>query len=128
MNNTKLKLKERAGCDGPRRSVAVRSYPSPKVRGSEWERQAATAQERRPEELPHVRGQGRLPGRDTTRRRSGAAAERIYPTREVRGPTQEELPHLQGAAALPEQEDREELLRVQGQEGRLWEIYPFSKT
>ena len=39
---------KRAGCDRPRRSVAVRSYQPPKVRGSDRERQAATAQERRP--------------------------------------------------------------------------------
>ena len=30
---------------------------------------------------------------------TGAAAERNYPTLEVRGPAREELPHLQGAAA-----------------------------
>lgn len=36
---------EQAGCDRPRRSVAVRSYPSPKVMGGDLERQAATVQE-----------------------------------------------------------------------------------
>ena len=71
---------------GPRRSVAVRSYPSPKVRGSDRERQEATVQE------PRLRGASACP-------RSGAAAERNYPTPEVRGPVREELPHLQGAVA-----------------------------
>ena len=37
------------------------------------------------EELPGVRGQGRRPGGDTPRPRSGAVAERSYPTSEVRG-------------------------------------------
>ena len=32
------------GCDGPRRSVAQRSYPTPKVRGGSLE------------ELPHIHG------------------------------------------------------------------------
>ena len=51
---------------------------------------------------------------------SGAAvAERSHPTSEVRGPAREELPHLQGAAAAGVPEGREELLHVQGQEGRL---------
>ena len=44
-------------------------------------------------ELPHAWGQGR----------SG-----------------EEQPHVQGAAAAQAQEGREELLHVQGQEGRPW--------
>ena len=54
----------------------------------------------------------------TTRLRSGAAAERSYPTPEVRGPAREEPPHLQGAAAAWAQEGREELLHAQGQEGQ----------
>ena len=36
----------------------------------------------------------------------------------------EELPHLQGAAAARAQEGWEELLDVQGQEGRPWEDIP----
>ena len=67
--------------------MAVRSHPSPKVRGSDGERQAATAQERWP------RGASPRP-------RSGAVAEKNYPTSEVRGPAREELPHLQGEAAV----------------------------
>ena len=39
---------------------------------------------------------------------------------EVRGGGQEEQPHLQGAAAARLREGREELLHVQGQEGRAW--------
>ena len=63
--------------DGPLRSMAVRSYSSPKVRGSDRERQAAPAQERR-------RGASPPP-------RSGCPVG---------------------------EEGREELLHVQGQEGR----------
>ena len=40
----------------------------------------------------------------------------------VRGGGREEQPHMQGAAAVQLQEGREELLHVQGQEGRPWEI------
>ena len=64
---------------GPRRSVAVRSYPSPKVRGSDRECQAATVQERR------RRGASARP-------RSGAAAERNYLTPEVRGSSERRYP------------------------------------
>ena len=49
---------------------------------------------------------------------SGVVAERSYPTSEVRGGGQEDQPHVQGAAAAQMQEGREELLQVQGQEGR----------
>ena len=38
---------------------------------------------------------------------------------EARGGSQEEQPHVQGAAAARVQEGREELIHVQGQEGRL---------
>ena len=56
----------------------------------------------------------------TPRPRSGAAAKRSYPTPEVRGGTREEQPQVQGAAAARAQEGQEELLHIQGQEGRLW--------
>ena len=46
-----------------------------------------------------------------------SAAERSYPTSEVRGSGREELPHVQGAMAVPAQESLEELFHVQGQEG-----------
>ena len=49
---------------------------------------------------------------------SGLAAERSYPASEVRGSVWEELPHVQGGVAARAQEGREELLHVQGQEGR----------
>ena len=39
-----------------------------------------------------------------------------YHTPEVRGGGREELSHIQGAVAAQVQEDREELLHVQGQE------------
>ena len=47
-----------------------------------------------------------------------SVAERSYPMPEVRGGGQEEQPHIQGAVAAWVQEGREELLHVQGQEGR----------
>ena len=74
--------------------IAKWSYPSPKVRGSDGECQAATTQERPP--------RGASP-----RARSGAAAERSYLTPEVRGPAGEELLHLQGVVAAQAQEGRE---------------------
>ena len=51
-----------------------------------------------------------MPGCDGT-----GVAERSYPTPEVRGGGGEVQPHVQGAA----QEGGEELLPVEGQEGRL---------
>ena len=62
---------QRAGYNGPRRSVAMRSYPSPKVRDSKQEHLAAIAQEQRP--------RGASP-----RSMSGVAAKRIYPTSKER--------------------------------------------
>ena len=56
-----------------------------------------------------------------------AAARRSYPTPEVRASGREELPHVQGAAAARAQEGREELVRVQGQEGRPGR-YPSSEV
>ena len=82
--------------------MALRSYPSPKVRGGGREHQAATAQEQlrgatpRPgqgacqEELPHVQGQGgsreEIPlvrGKEQRLRFAGAAVKR-YPASKVR--------------------------------------------
>ena len=83
---------KRAGCDGPHRSMAERSYPTSEVRGG---------------------GTG--------------AAERSYPTSKVRGSGLEEQPHVQGVEAAWAQEGREELLHVQGQEGRP-RRYPSSKV
>ena len=51
--------------------------------------------------------------------RSGAAAKRSYCMSEVRGGGREEQHHVQGAVAVRVQEGQEELLHVQGQEGRL---------
>ena len=56
--------------------------PHGQGRGSDRERQAVTAQEP---------PRGAIP-----RPRSGAAAERSYPTSEIRGSGQDELPHVQG--------------------------------
>ena len=102
---------QHAGCNGPHGNMALRSHPSPKVKGSDRECQAATAQERQ------LRGASPRP-------RSGAAAERSYPIPKVRGPAPEELPHLQGAATAQVQEGREELLHFQGQEGQPWDDTP----
>ena len=52
-----------------------------------------------------------MPGYDST-----GAAERSYPTSEVRGSGQEEQPHVQGAVAVWVQEGLEELSPVEGQE------------
>ena len=54
----------------------------------------------------------------TTRPRSGVAAERRYPTSEIRGGDWEELPHVQVEVAAWAQKGLEELLHVQGQEGQ----------
>ena len=46
------------GCDGPCGSIAMKSYPSPKVRGGDGERQAVTAQEWPSYPTSEVRGGG----------------------------------------------------------------------
>ena len=61
-------LQKRASCDGLCRSMAERSYPSRKVRGSSQE------------ELPHVQGQDWGPRGATSRPKSGAVAKRSNPT------------------------------------------------
>ena len=71
-------------------SAAQRSYPIPKVRGGERERQAATAQER--------------PRGTTPRLRSGWRLKEL-PTSEVGGGGREEQPHIQGTVAARAQED-----------------------
>ena len=82
----KSQMKKRPGCNGPCRSLTVRSYPLLKVRGSDRECQVVTAQERRP------KGASPPP-------RSWVAAEKSYHMPEVRDSGQEEQPQLQGAAA-----------------------------
>ena len=67
-----------AGCNGLHRSVTKRSYPSPKF--------------------------GRRLREATPCPRSGAAAERSYPTPEVRGGGGEEQAHVQGEVAAWVQE------------------------
>ena len=49
---------KRAGCDGPCRSMAERSYPSPKVRGGDRECQDVKAQERLRGATPRPRSGG----------------------------------------------------------------------
>ena len=62
--------------------------------------------------------EGREPRGVTPRPRSGASAERSYPTPEARGGGREEQPHLQGVVAAQVQEGLEELFHIQGQKGR----------
>ena len=87
-----------------------------------------------PRRATQVQGQGQRPGGATPRLRSGAAAERRYPAKEVRGGGREELPHaptpeargggredqphIQGAVAARVQEGLKALSHVEGQEGR----------
>ena len=71
------------------------------------------------EELPQVRSQGQWLGGPTSHLRPGAVAGRSYPPPEVRGGSREKQPHIQGAVAVRVQEGQEELLHIQGQEGRL---------
>ena len=125
-----------AGCNGLHRSAPAEARPrgaTPCPRsGAAIESVRLRRHRSGLEELPHVRGQGRWPRRATTCPRSRAAAERSYPTPKVRGGGREELPHtrgqgggreeqpqVQGEVAAQAQEVLEELLHVQGQEGRL---------
>ena len=75
--------------------------------------------------------EGRRPRGATPRPSSGVVARRSYPTSEVmgcgrrsclmpevRGGSREEQPHVQGAVAAQALEGLEELLHIQGQEGR----------
>ena len=99
-------MQKRAGCEGPRRSVVVRSYPSPEVRSSNRERQAATAQERRP--------RGASP-----RLRSGVAAKRSYPTSKVRAAADKSYPtpEVRGGGrreTIPPVQGKEQQLRFAG--------------
>ena len=74
-----------------------------------------TLQKHGREELPLAQGQRqqpRVPGCVGT-----GAAERRYPTSEIRGGSREEQAHVQGAVAAWAQEGQEELLHIQGQEG-----------
>ena len=106
--NKRLSISWGAGCGGPLRSEAVRSYPSSKVRGSHRERQAGTAQELVERRGTPLRGwlrgatprpgRGRRPRGATPRPRSGscARAERSYPTFKVRSGHHDEIPLVQG--------------------------------
>ena len=81
--------------------MAMRSYTSPKVRGADRERQAATGQER--------------PKGASPRPRSGAAAERSYSMIKVRRGGREKIPLVQGKEQrLLCWSSREEIPHVQG--------------
>ena len=120
------KLRCYARCNRPRRSVAKRSYPSPKVRGSGQECQAATAQERlrgatlRP-------GLGRWPRGATPRPRLGRRPRVVTPHPSLGG-GREEQPPSKEQRLCGAQEGREELLHIQGQEGQPVRRYPSSKV
>ena len=120
-------------CDEPRRSMAERGYPSPRVRGGDQECQASLAQER--------------PRGATPCLRSGAAAKMSYPMPEVRAvaersnPTSKEW-RLHGRRRAKRNYSmfnvrsggREEIPLVQGKEQRLHfagasvKRYPTSKV
>ena len=68
--------------------------------------------------MPHCVGAG-VAERSYPTSEVRVAVERSYPTPEVRGGGGEEQSHIQVAAAAPAKAGREELLHVQGQEGRL---------
>ena len=99
-------------------NVELKSFPHPRS-GAATESSRLRRRRSGREGLPHVRGQGQRTRGATARPRSGAAAGRSYPTSEVRGCGREEQPRVQGATAVQAQEGREQLLHVQGQEGRL---------
>ena len=71
-----------------RRSMAKRSYPSPKVRGDDQESQVAMAQERLRGATPHPRSSGCMGANGsrggTPHSRSGGVAVRRYPSFKVR--------------------------------------------
>ena len=58
--------------------------------------------------------------RSYPRPRPRAAAGRSYLMPKVSGGSREEQPHVQGAVAAQAQDGLEELLHIQGQEGRRW--------
>ena len=98
----------------------MRSFPSPKVRGGDRECQAVTAQER--------------PRGATPRLRSGAAAERSYPTsteRQLRGCRRAERSYSMFKVSTG---GHEEIPLVQGKEqqlrfaGAAVKRYPMSKV
>ena len=102
------------GCNGP--GAAKRSYPRPEARGGNRVLGcdgAGSADRSYP--MPETRssGQGSYPAP-----RSGAMAWRRYLTPEARGSGREELPHGPRSSGCRAQEGQEELLHVQGQEGR----------
>ena len=82
------------GCDGA--GMAERSYPASEIRGGSLEEvPCSRGRGGSWEETPHIRGQGRQSGGDTPGPRSGAVAERSYPTSEVSG-CLEETPRVRG--------------------------------
>ena len=84
--------------------MAVRSYPSPKVRGGDRERQGATAQEQQRGATPRPRS-GAAAGRSypTSKEwplRGRRSAERSYSTFKVRRGSHEEVLLIQGKEQL----------------------------
>ena len=105
------------GCDGT--GTAERSYPSPRS-GAAAERIYPASEVRGGdrEKLPHTQGQGLQPEGATPRLTPWLEARRSYPTAEARSGGREDQPHVQGVGAAWVPEGLEELLHVQGQDGR----------
>ena len=105
------------GCNG----LCGRSVPAATDHAEVWPRGATP----RPRLGWRLRGATPCPRTGAAAERSyptvevGAAAKRSYPTSKVRDGSGEEQRQVQGAVAARAQEGREELLHVQGQEGRL---------
>ena len=98
--------------------MAERSYPSPKVRGSDRECETMSAQERPRGATPCPRS-GPRPGGATPRPRSGEAEERSNPTskeRWLRGRRRAERSY---STFKVRRSGREEIPLVQGKEQRL---------
>ena len=104
------------------RAAAKRSYPTSEVRGSSWEYQAVTVQERL-RRATQVQGQGQRPRWATPRPKSGAAAGRTPCLRTPcpKGSGHEELPHVWG---------QRQRLRVSGcdRAGTVEKSYPLSEV
>ena len=93
-------MHKHTSCEGPRRSVAERSYPSPKVKGDNRECQTATAQERPRGATPCLRsGAAAETSNPTSKERQlhgRRRAERSYSTFKVRTGGRKEIPLIQG--------------------------------
>ena len=103
-------------------AVAKRSYPTSMVRGGSWE------------ELPCVRGQGRLPGGSTPHPRPGVAVERSNPTSKELWLYRRRRAKRSYSTFRVRRGGREEIPLIQGKEqqlrfaGAAVKRYPMSKV